>query len=90
MSLDPERQNPSFPVQQLTEFLEGGSKAAKLKNDIMLEFERDPVLKVADMHDLSLAENREKTMAKVVKIASYITRESLDKFKKVTLDYLLP
>jgi acyl-CoA oxidase len=67
----------------MIEFLEGGKKETLLKNVIMLELERDPVLKVSDSHDLSLAQTREKTMAKVAAIASYISRESLTKFRKV-------
>ena len=82
-NLSKERSSPTFSIQELLEFLEGGKKETLLKNDIMLEFERDPVLKVSDCHDLSLAEQRERTMAKVAKIASYISRESLSKFRKV-------
>jgi acyl-CoA oxidase len=83
MSLSVERLNPSFPIQDMIEFLEGGKKATLLKNDIMLELERDPVLKVSDAHDLTLAQTREKTMAKVAVIGSYISREPLSKFRKV-------
>lgn len=83
MSLSLERDNASFSIPEMIEFLEGGKNATLLKNDIMLELERDPVLKVSDSHDLNLAQLRESTMAKVVKIASYISRESLAKFRKV-------
>ena len=48
----------------------------------MLEFERDPVMKVSDIHDLDFNQIRAITMQKVRRIASYLSRESVEKFRK--------
>ncbi|KAJ3288912.1 fatty-acyl coenzyme A oxidase [Borealophlyctis nickersoniae] len=81
-SLGAERLNITFPIRTMTNFLDGGEKTSALKERIMMELERDPVWKTNDQHDMGLAEIRERTMAKVRRIAHYIAHESLDTFKK--------
>ncbi|KAJ3044215.1 fatty-acyl coenzyme A oxidase [Rhizophlyctis rosea] len=58
------------------------AKPRPLKEKIMLQLERDPVMKVNDQHDITLPEVRERTMAKVRRAAYYVAHESQETFKK--------
>ncbi|KAJ3158477.1 fatty-acyl coenzyme A oxidase [Irineochytrium annulatum] len=60
-----ERANPSFPVREMTFFLDGGERMTVLREKICLQLERDPAFKVEDYHDLTLEQVRERTMIKV-------------------------
>ncbi|KAI8870361.1 acyl-CoA oxidase [Ramicandelaber brevisporus] len=75
-SIVEERANPSFPVQELTYLLEGGKRNAEMLQQMMLEFERDPLWKMEDYPNLPLNENRERTMAKTKSMVQYLTNES--------------
>ncbi|KAJ3098361.1 fatty-acyl coenzyme A oxidase [Phlyctochytrium bullatum] len=77
-----ERANPSFPVRQLTYFLDGSEKMTALREKIFLQLERDPAFKVDDYHDLSFNEIRERTMLKVKKLANYVASEPISQFKE--------
>ncbi|KAJ3052648.1 fatty-acyl coenzyme A oxidase [Rhizophlyctis rosea] len=81
-TLAEERSKPSFPVRQMTYFLDGGEKMTALKEKIMLQLERDPIMKVSDQHDITLPEIRERTMAKVRRAAYYVAHESQETFKR--------
>eukprot|EP00842_Homolaphlyctis_polyrhiza_P003945 jgi/Hompol1/4551/HPOL_000107-RA len=70
-----ERANPSFPVREMTYFLEGGRHMTETKEKIMLQFERDPIMKTIDQHDMPLAQIRERTMQKVRRLAYYVANE---------------
>lgn len=75
MALQEERQNASFNPRELTYLLDGGQEMTELKERIMLSLERDPVMKTQDFNDLTLMQVRERTMAKVRRMAYYITNE---------------
>ncbi|KAJ3081390.1 fatty-acyl coenzyme A oxidase [Quaeritorhiza haematococci] len=79
-----ERQNPSFPVRNMTYLLDGGEENTKLKEKIMLQLERDPVFKVSDYHELPYQVVRERTMAKVARCAYYIANEPVAQYKMRT------
>lgn len=49
----------------------------------MFELERDPLFKLNDIHDLTKAEIRERTMAKFVSMAHYLQSESIPQFQQV-------
>lgn len=49
---------------------------------MMQEIERDPLFKMDDMHDLSKAELRERTMEKFRSMIHHLQNESVDTFKK--------
>lgn len=119
-SIEQERSQPSFPIREMTYFLDGGEKATlvrkqeggrekceagrkgflreakfgktlnfldlteltplslkqlQLKEKIMLTFERDPIFRVNDQHDLNFNEIRERSMAVVRKLAHYFSHE---------------
>ncbi|KND02281.1 acyl-CoA oxidase [Spizellomyces punctatus DAOM BR117] len=80
--LQAERQRATFPVRQMTYYLDGGEKQTKLKERIMLQFERDPVWQVSDQHDLTLQEIRERSMAKVRRAAYHVANEPMHVFKQ--------
>ncbi|OAJ42932.1 hypothetical protein BDEG_26323 [Batrachochytrium dendrobatidis JEL423] len=76
-----ERANPSFPVRELTYFMDGGKEVTRLKEMVMLQLERDPVMKTIDHSDLSLSQIRERTMQKVRRLAYYVANEPVRNFK---------
>ncbi|KAI8925260.1 acyl-CoA dehydrogenase/oxidase, partial [Entophlyctis helioformis] len=76
-----ERANPSFPIRDMTYFLDGGKRITETKEKIMLQFERDPVMKTIDQHDLTLPQIRERTMQKVRRLAYYVANEPVSQFK---------
>ncbi|KAI9297992.1 acyl-CoA oxidase [Neoconidiobolus thromboides FSU 785] len=80
-SLQEERANPSFPVLELTHFLNGGEHITELKEKIMLQLERDPAWKLSDQPNLSLEQIRERTLDKARSIISYLAAEPLKNFK---------
>jgi acyl-CoA oxidase len=79
--MDFERKEPSFPVREMTFFLDGGENQTILKERIMLEFERDPIMKTMDQHDMALPQIRKRTMEKIAKMANYLTNESVHDFR---------
>ncbi|KAJ1918908.1 fatty-acyl coenzyme A oxidase [Tieghemiomyces parasiticus] len=79
-SLAEERQNPSFPVRELTTFIDNGPAAAEYKERVMFELERDPLWRMDNSPDLSLAQIRERTMAKVANLVHHLQTEPLDLF----------
>ncbi|KAI8900767.1 acyl-CoA dehydrogenase/oxidase C-terminal [Globomyces pollinis-pini] len=81
-SIAEERLNPSFDIKLLTHFLDGGEKATELKEKMMLQFERDPIMKTIDTHDQDLATIRIRTMEKIARMASYLSSEPIANFKK--------
>ncbi|KAI0236459.1 fatty-acyl coenzyme A oxidase [Massospora cicadina] len=81
VSLNEERSSPSFPIDELTHFLNGGKKITELKNKIMLQFERDPTWKLSDQPNLSLAEIRERTLNKARSLINYLASEPANVFK---------
>ena len=80
-SMNEERLNPRFPVRAMTVYLEQGLQNVLLKEKIMLQFERDPIMKTIDQHDQDLATTRRRTMEKISKMASYLTSESVKDFQ---------
>ncbi|KAL7748275.1 fatty-acyl coenzyme A oxidase [Sorochytrium milnesiophthora] len=81
-SLAEERLNPSFPVRDLSVFLDGSEKQMQLKQKFMLELERDPTWKLNDYANLSLAEIRERTMAKAKIIVHHLANEPVHVFRQ--------
>ncbi|KAJ1917163.1 fatty-acyl coenzyme A oxidase [Mycoemilia scoparia] len=85
-SLGAERKSPSFPVREMTYFVDGDKEATLLKEEIMLELERDPNWKIDDYPNLSLAEIRERTMAKVRRMADDLLTKSKEQvFQKMAM-----
>lgn len=80
-SLEEERLNPSFPIKELTDFLNGGSHITELKNKIMMQLERDPSWKLSDQPNLSLAEIRERTLNKAQSLLNHLSTEQVKDFK---------
>ncbi|KAG0190177.1 fatty-acyl coenzyme A oxidase [Apophysomyces sp. BC1034] len=74
-SMNDERAKAKFNIRELTYLLDGSQKVTELKEQIMLELERDPLFRMDDIHDISKAELRERTMEKV-------DFESVEQFKK--------
>ncbi|KAG0179700.1 fatty-acyl coenzyme A oxidase [Apophysomyces sp. BC1021] len=64
-SMNDERAKAKFNIRELTYLLDGSQKVTELKEQIMLELERDPLFRMDDIHDISKAELRERTMEKV-------------------------
>ncbi|KAJ1788785.1 fatty-acyl coenzyme A oxidase [Coemansia sp. RSA 1938] len=77
-SIAEERKAPSFPVRELTYWLDGDKKVTELKEQIMLELERDPLWRVSDHPNLTLAETRERAMKKIRRLADQATSRPLE------------
>lgn len=61
-----ERARASFPVREMTHFLDGGAKRTQYREDIMGYFEASPELGAAPgSYDLTLEQRREQTLSKV-------------------------
>ncbi|KAI9199240.1 acyl-CoA dehydrogenase/oxidase C-terminal [Polychytrium aggregatum] len=80
-SLQEERLRATFPVREMTYFLDGGEKQTELKERLSLQLERDPIFKVEDHNDLTFDEIRERTMAKVRRAAHFVSSEPVSFFK---------
>ncbi|KAJ3174259.1 fatty-acyl coenzyme A oxidase [Geranomyces variabilis] len=76
-----ERSKGTFPVRNMTHFLDGSAKQTAIREKIMLQLERDPVWAVSDSHDLTLQQIRERSMAKVRRAAHFVANESMALFK---------
>ncbi|KAJ3302637.1 fatty-acyl coenzyme A oxidase [Kappamyces sp. JEL0829] len=81
-SIAQERRNPSFPIRELTYFLDGSEKKTLLKEKIMLQFERDPIMKTIDAVDQDLKTIRVRTMEKIARMGGYLTSEPVADFKE--------
>ncbi|KAJ2204620.1 fatty-acyl coenzyme A oxidase, partial [Coemansia sp. RSA 520] len=77
-SIAEERKAPSFPIRELTYWLDGDKKVTELKEQIMLELERDPLWRVSDHPNLTLAETRERAMKKIRRLADQATSRPLE------------
>ncbi|KAJ2289942.1 fatty-acyl coenzyme A oxidase, partial [Coemansia sp. RSA 2706] len=77
-SIAEERKAPSFPIRELTYWLDGGKDVTELKERIMLELERDPLWRVSDHPNLTLAETRERAMKKIRRLADQATSRPLE------------
>ncbi|KAI7834896.1 acyl-CoA dehydrogenase/oxidase C-terminal [Kickxella alabastrina] len=77
-SIAEERKTPSFPIRELTYWIDGGKRVTDTKERIMLELERDPLWKVSDHPNLTLAETRERAMSKVRRLADLATARPLE------------
>ncbi|KAJ1675976.1 fatty-acyl coenzyme A oxidase [Spiromyces aspiralis] len=64
----------------MTYFIDGGKELTLEKESFMLELERDPLWKIDDYPNISLAEIRERTMAKVRRLADDLANSSKEKF----------
>ncbi|KAI8323152.1 acyl-CoA oxidase [Martensiomyces pterosporus] len=77
-SIAEERKNPSFPIRELTYWIDGGKRITELKERIMLELERDPLWRVSDHPNLTLAQTRERAMSKIRHLADLATSRPLE------------
>ncbi|SDA01441.1 BZ3500_MvSof-1268-A1-R1_Chr10-1g02669 [Microbotryum saponariae] len=77
-----ERENCPFDVRRMTYAMGGGQKDVELKEMFMQDIERDPLFKLADIHDLTKNQIRERTMAKFATMVHYVLNERLDVFTK--------
>ncbi|KAJ1985896.1 fatty-acyl coenzyme A oxidase [Dimargaris cristalligena] len=74
-SLNEERKAPSFPVREMTYFLDNGREAAEFKDKVMAQLERDPLWRMDNTPDLSLLQLRERTLAKFGNIINFMESE---------------
>ncbi|ORE14203.1 acyl-CoA oxidase [Rhizopus microsporus] len=81
-SMNEERAKASFSIRELTYLLDGGEKNTLLKERFMQEFERDPLFKMDDIHDITKDELRERTMEKFRSLVHHLSNEPIDVFKK--------
>ncbi|CAO3646632.1 unnamed protein product [Cunninghamella blakesleeana] len=81
-SMNEERAKAKFNVRELTYLLDGDQKATEFKEKVMLDFERDPLFKMDDIHDLSKAELRERTIEKFRSMVHFLQTDSIENFKK--------
>ncbi|KAK9760821.1 fatty-acyl coenzyme A oxidase, partial [Basidiobolus ranarum] len=85
-SLAAERANPSFPIRELTYYLDGGEEQTKLNEKFMFQLERDPLWKMEDHYNLTLPEVRERTLLKFRNVLPSLANESNENFhKRLTL-----
>jgi len=76
LAMSTERKQTSFPVRALTYFIDGSEQRTLLREKIMTEIERDPMMRTDDHYDLSLPQVRKRTMEKVRSVVHYVTSES--------------
>ncbi|KAL9547182.1 hypothetical protein MBANPS3_006299 [Mucor bainieri] len=81
-SMNEERAKAAFSIRELTYLLDGGEKSTLLKERFMQDFERDPLFKMDDIHDISKEQLRERTMEKFRSLVHHLSNESIDVFKK--------
>ncbi|KAI8991758.1 acyl-CoA dehydrogenase/oxidase C-terminal [Mycotypha africana] len=81
-SMNEERAKAAFDIRELTYLMDGGEKITQLKEKIMLELERDQLFRMDDIHDISKAELRERTMEKFSSMLHHLQNESVETFKK--------
>ncbi|ORX65646.1 acyl-CoA oxidase [Basidiobolus meristosporus CBS 931.73] len=81
-SIAAERANPSFPVRELTYYLDGGEEETKLMEKFMFQLERDPLWRMDGHYNLSLPEVRERTLLKLRNVLPYLANESMESFRK--------
>ncbi|KAI8636766.1 acyl-CoA dehydrogenase/oxidase C-terminal [Parasitella parasitica] len=81
-SMNEERAKAAFHIRELTYLLDGGEKSTLLKERFMQDFERDPLFKMDDIHDISKEQLRERTMEKFRCLVHHLSNESLDIFRK--------
>ncbi|KAK9675300.1 fatty-acyl coenzyme A oxidase [Basidiobolus ranarum] len=81
-SLAAERANPSFPIRELTYYLDGSEEDTKLYEKFMFELERDPLWNMDDHYNLSLPEVRERTLAKLRNVLPSLASETPEVFLK--------
>lgn len=62
--------------------LHGSEDSLALKERLMLELSRDPVMQLKDVHDLSKDELRERTMEKIAEMRHYVKREDAKTFAR--------
>ncbi|KAI8347323.1 acyl-CoA dehydrogenase/oxidase C-terminal [Blakeslea trispora] len=82
LSMAKERAKASFDIRSMTFLLDGGEANTILNEKIMLEFERDPLFRMDDIHDISKSELRERTMEKFRSMLHHLQNESIDTFKR--------
>ncbi|OWB76656.1 hypothetical protein B5S32_g811 [[Candida] boidinii] len=78
-TLQAERENTDFDIDEMYEFLEGSKEKANLRLEIMSQLERDPVLKTDQTYyDLTKAEHREYTAKKIARLSQYLETDMPD------------
>ncbi|GAA5898215.1 hypothetical protein JCM6882_000105 [Rhodosporidiobolus microsporus] len=77
-----ERREPQFDVRRMTYALGGGKRSVELKERFMIDLARDPLFRLDDIHDLTKAQIRERTMAKFPSLVHYVLNEPLDVFQQ--------
>jgi len=75
-----ERANPPFDVRKLSILMHGSERALVLKEKFMAEISRDPAFRLADVHDMTKDQIRERTMEKFGVMVHHVTSEPLDVF----------
>ena len=79
--MEEERAKTSFPVRQMTHFLDGGEAATRLHEKIMIELERDPTFRVDDLPDLTRTQLRERYATRLRSIAHWVKSEDREEFQ---------
>lgn len=76
-----ERAKASFPIRQMTHYLDGGEEATWYREKIMLELERDPTFRVDDLADLTRPQLRERYATRLMSIAHWVKNEPREQFQ---------
>lgn len=79
--MEGERAKASFPIRQMTYFLDGGEQATKFREKVMIEFERDPTFRVDDLPDLTRPQLRERYATRLKSMAHWVKNESREEFQ---------
>jgi acyl-CoA oxidase len=79
--MEEERAKASFPIRQMTHFLDGGEEATRGREKIMLELERDPTFRVDDIPDLTRPQLRERYATRLQSIVEWVKREPREEFQ---------
>ncbi|KAM3567515.1 hypothetical protein VYU27_010343, partial [Nannochloropsis oceanica] len=73
-----ERAQASFPVREMTYFLDGGKEMTALKEGMMAELAANPVFVDPDWHDVSRDQTRERTISRLRAAYKLLIRDGAD------------
>ncbi len=89
-SMAAERAKADFNIREMTYFLDGGKKKTELIEKIMEDLERDPAFSNDDYYDLTVAQQRSRTVEKIASWVSHLTnlrseKQAMNTFRIVGL-----
>lgn len=75
MDMSKERAKACFNVRRLTFYLDGGHDITEMKEEMLLQLERDPAFNLRDVHDLPKEEIRRRFILRIKSLAKYMEKE---------------